>query len=149
MRVILEYTEEVETPFGEGFFQEVAERALREGQFLFLQGKGVRFSAVAVSSEKIRELNLKYRGKDAVTDILSFGEHVDREGLEEAGEQEVFLGEIFFCPEFIKQAAQEDEVTFEREMVYIFSHGVLHLVGYDHEDEMFAIQESITDAMAG
>ena len=148
MKVTLEYMGETETPFGEEFFQGVAARTLEECHFPFLHGKDIRLSAVAVSTEKIRGLNMQYRGKDQATDILSFGEYVGQEELAEETAQEIFLGEIFFCPAFIAEAATEDEVTLRREMAYIFSHGVLHLVGYDHEDEMFAIQERVTDVFA-
>ncbi|MFZ2299524.1 MAG: rRNA maturation RNase YbeY [Candidatus Moraniibacteriota bacterium] len=148
MQVTLEYTEETATPFGEEFFQGVAARTLEECHFPFLRGKDVRLSAVAVSTEKIRELNMRYRDKDQATDILSFGEYAGREELAEETAQGIFLGEIFFCPAFIAKAAAEDEVTLRREMAYIFSHGVLHLIGYDHEEEMFAIQELVTDAFS-
>lgn len=147
MRVILEYSEDVPTPFGEDFFQGVASRTLEECHFAFLQGKEVSLSAVSVSRERIRELNRIYRGKDAVTDILSFAEYGNREALAEATEKDIFLGELFFSSAFIMDAAKEDEVTFEREMTYIFSHGVLHLAGFDHEEAMFAIQERVTDAL--
>ncbi len=146
MHIVVEYTEEAKTPFPKNFFQTVAERTLEACRFLFLEGKEIRLNVISVSAEKIQELNTKYRGKESVTDILSFGEYADRNALKQAEEDEIFLGEIFFCPTFIKDAATEDAVTFEREMVYIFSHGVLHLVGFDHEEEMFTLQEKVTDA---
>ncbi|MFZ2187436.1 MAG: rRNA maturation RNase YbeY [Candidatus Moraniibacteriota bacterium] len=149
MHVVVEYTGEVKTPFREDFFQKIALRTLEECRFSFLEGKEISLNVVALSPEKIQALNAKYRGKDGVTDVLSFGEYGDRESLERGEEEEIFLGEIFVCPAFIETAAKEDEVTFEREMAYIFSHGVLHLVGYDHEEEMFAIQEAVTDVFTG
>lgn len=149
MRVTVEYADEVSTPFPEKFFQEIASRTLEECHFPFLEGKAVSLNAVAVSEEKIQELNQIYRGKDAVTDVLSFGEYPDREALAAAALPEIFLGELFFCPLFIEAAAKEDGVTFEREMAYIFSHGVLHLVGFDHEEAMFEIQERVTDIFSG
>ena len=149
MHVTLEYTEEVKTPFSESFFQSIAEKTLEKCQFSFLEGKEISLNVIAVSAEKIQELNMKYLGKDSVTDVLSFGEYADRDALEEGEEESIFLGEIFLCPTFIENSAKEDDVTFERELVYIFSHGVLHLVGFDHEEEMFAIQESVTDAFTG
>jgi probable rRNA maturation factor len=100
---------------------------------------------VAVSEEKIQELNNTYGGKNKVTDILSFGEYSDREDLEQDTHQEIFLGEIFFCYQYIVAGAREDEVTATHEMMYVFSHGVLHLLGYDHEEEMFAIQDDVTE----
>lgn len=149
MHVTLEYTEEVKTPFSEKFFQTIAQRTIEECQLPFLDGKEVHINVVAVSEKKIQELNTTYLGKERVTDILSFGEYAKKKVLEQEVEKEVFLGEIFFCPVFIENAAKEDSVTFEREMVYIFSHGVLHLVGFDHEEEMFAIQEKVTDVFTG
>lgn len=145
MHVTLEYTEEAKTSFSESFFQMVALRALEECQFSFLDEKEISLNVVAVTPEKMRELNAKYRDKNNVTDILSFSEYVDRDDLEQVVEEDLFLGEIFFCPAFIERAAKEDLATFEREMVYVFSHGVLHLVGFDHEEEMFEIQERVTD----
>ena len=145
MRVTIEYVDEAATPFPEEFFQAIALRTLEECHFSFLQEQTISLNAIAVSKEKIQELNQAYRGKDAVTDILSFGEYPDREALAATALPEIFLGELFFCPAFIEAAAVEDGVTFEREMAYIFSHGVLHLVGFDHEEEMFAIQERVTD----
>src|SRR3990167_5707500 len=126
MHVILEYTAEVETPFSEDFLQRVASRTLEECRFSFLQWKEISLNVVAVTPERIQELNARNRGNDSVTDILSFGEYVDRDALKQA---------------------EEDGGALEREMIYIFSHGVLHLVGFDHEDEMFAIQERVTDML--
>lgn len=145
MRVIVEYTEEAQTPFAEDFFQAVATRTLGECGFGFLHDKDVRLNVVAVTSEKIRELNRTYRNQDRVTDILSFGEYESRSVLAQIPEQHIFLGELFFCPTFIMDVAQKDGVTFEREMVYVFAHGVLHLVGFNHEEAMFVIQDRVTD----
>ena len=145
MHVVVEYSEEIKTPFRESFFQKVALRTLEECHFSFLEEKEIHLNVVAVSQERIQELNTQYRGKESATDILSFGEYGDRNALEEEIEEEIFLGEIFLCSTFIEKAAKEDTVTFEREMVYVFSHGVLHMVGFDHEEEMFLIQEKVTD----
>lgn len=125
----------------------IAARTLEETGFPFLDEKHISLNAIAVSREKIQELNKEYRGKDSVTDILSFSEYAGTEALAEEGSDEVFLGELFFCPEYILAAAREDGITFEHEMIYIFSHGVLHLLGFDHSEEMFAIQDRVTEAL--
>ena len=57
----------------------------------------------------------------------------------------VVLGQLFLCYDYIKRAAEEDGVSLEREMAYVLSHGVLHLLGYDHTEEMFAIQDTISE----
>jgi probable rRNA maturation factor len=82
-----------------------------------------------VSAERIRELNLEHRGKDEVTDVLSFP--IDEAGPS-AGPRE--LGDIAICPEHTADL---------REAVV---HGALHLAGMDHErddGEMLALQREI------
>lgn len=145
MRVITEYTDETRSAWTSAFFQERGRRTLLACQFDFLESKTVRFHVTLVSRPRIRTLNREYRGQDAATDVLSFGEYTDRQALAHAAGSEVFLGEIFLSPAYIRVAAREDRVILEREMTYVFSHGVLHLVGFDHEEEMFAIQEAVTD----
>ncbi len=146
MELSFSYAEEVPTGLSERFLKQIASRAITKAEKKALLGKHIVLNAIAVSEEKIRELNRTYRGKDAVTDILSFGEYGNASQKEDEGD--VFLGELFFCPAFIRQAATEDQVTFEREMAYVFSHGVLHLLGYDHDEEMFVIQDRVTDECA-
>lgn len=149
MRVTLDYAQEVTVPLEQAFFQKVAEETVARCRLPeLLEKKHIQLTAVAVSSEKIQELNRTYRQKDAVTDILSFGEYTDSEALKKESGEEVFLGELFFCESFIEKAAAEDEVTLEHEMAYIFSHGILHLMGYDHSETMFAIQDEVTDLFA-
>jgi len=149
MSIILEYTDEMSTSFTEEFFSTVAKRVFSHPTFSFLSEKEITFGATLVSSEKIRSLNKEYRKNDAVTDVLSFGEYEGRTALTHIAEDQIFLGDIFLCFDFIAHSAEEDGVTLEREMVYIFSHGILHLLGFDHEEEMFTIQEMITDELTG
>lgn len=89
-----------------------------------------------VSEKKIRELNKKYRGIDKVTDVLSFG--LDGEDL----------GDIFVCYSQIKKQAKSYGVSVKEEMVRMLTHGILHLLGFNHqnksdEEKMFGLQEKI------
>lgn len=148
MRVSLQYTEEVKTPFQTAFFVRIAEETLKCCPLLGIDSKEeISMNVVAIGQEKIRELNKTYRQKDAVTDILSFGEYTDTTSFESDKRAHIFLGEIFFCLEDIDKAAQEDGISLSHEMTYVFSHGVLHLLGYDHSDEMFAIQDAVTEEL--
>ncbi len=79
-------------------------------------------SLAIVSSGEIRNLNKKFRKKDKPTDVLSF-ELKDK----------IYLGEIIICPEVVKKNAKENKITFKKELYKIFIHGILHLLGYDHE----------------
>jgi probable rRNA maturation factor len=86
-------------------------------------------SLAFVGKEEMEKLNKKYRKKDGPTDVLSFSNspylmpEVSSEGL----------GEIVICPEVVKENAGKEGITFKKEMLKVFIHGILHLCGYDHE----------------
>ena len=104
-----------------------------------------------VDDEKIQQLNREYRGIDRPTDVLSFAmrETVDGEpdlifqdGLAEP------LGDIVISVQRAVAQAEEYGHSLERELGFLFVHGLLHLLGYDHQDEqaekkMFDKQEKI------
>ena len=105
----------------------------------------VEISLSFVSLDEIYELNKTYRGVDRPTDVLSFPMFETIEELEDAcagaaeagedGAQLVPLGDVVICMDKIREQAAELGHTEEREMVYLFTHSVLHLLGYDHETE--------------
>lgn len=72
-------------------------------------------------NKKIRELNKHYRKKNKATDVLSFPfDDID------------LLGEIYISLEMAKKQAKEFKVSLKEEIVRLFVHGLLHLIGYDH-----------------
>ena len=77
----------------------------------------------------IRELNQQWRGKDKATDVLSFSQ-VEGEGPGTAPE---LLGDVVISWETAKRQALEMGHTSEEEMKRLLVHGVLHLLGFDHE----------------
>ena len=119
----------------------------------------VEISLSFVSLDEIHELNRDYRGVDRPTDVLSFPMFESMEELEEACAasedeegQRVPLGDVVICMDKIIEQAEEFGHTEERETVYLFTHSVLHLLGYDHETEedkrqMRAREEEIMDAI--
>lgn len=90
-------------------------------------------SVVFTDDEYIHELNLKYRGKDRPTDVLSFALNEGEEPEIIDGPVEVLLGDIIISVETALRQANEYGHTLEREMAYLTVHGILHLLGYDHE----------------
>lgn len=95
-------------------------------------------SVTVVDGVEIRELNRDYRGIDRVTDVLSFPQYDDPEELEEeltAGESSVLIGDVVLCYDRAVSQAEEYGTGIVRETVYLFTHSILHLLGYDHEDE--------------
>ena len=103
-----------------------------------------------VDDETIHEMNRDYRGVDRVTDVISFAFEDDDgpKGQIKGAEVPRMLGEIFLCiPQALRQAETIGN-TADREISFLFVHGLLHLLGYDHmteEDEaiMFPLQEKI------
>ncbi len=89
-----------------------------------------QISLALVPSDIIRELNLKYRGEDSLTDVLAF----PLQG--EVGPAKRFLGEIIICPSLALIQANERGHSLEEELILLVVHGTLHLLGYkDNEDE--------------
>jgi len=76
-------------------------------------------SIALVGQGRIRELNKKYRGKNRATDVLAF----PGDGL----------GEIVICLREVKKNAKRYRSNSEKELARVLIHGVLHLLGYDHE----------------
>lgn len=94
----------------------------------------IEISVTFVSTEEIHELNKIYRDNDSVTDVLSFPQYDSVEDMQK--NMLISLGDVVICPEQALLQADEFGHSGERELVYLFVHSVLHLLGYDHmEDE--------------
>ncbi|MGE0634253.1 MAG: rRNA maturation RNase YbeY [Pseudobdellovibrionaceae bacterium] len=99
-------------------------------------------TVVLISSANMRKLNFEFRNKNYATDVLSF-----------TAVEEESLGELALCPQVLKKQAKEHKLTLEHELGYMLIHGVLHLLGYDHEKSkkeakiMFTLQDRIFDRL--
>ena len=118
---------------------------LRQVALRALEGEGLegayQVTVTVVPDERIRELNRTHRGIDKVTDVLSFP-LVDQDG---AGfvlppSEPTHLGDVVVALEQARRQADLYEHSFERELAYLTVHGVLHLLGYDHEDDEEKVQ---------
>lgn len=108
---------------------------------------GAELSISFVNNKEIKELNHLYRGKNEVTDVLSFA-------LQETEENQVVikdanipyvLGDIVISLDKAKEQSEEYNHSMKRELAFLSVHGLLHLLGYDHmndieEKEMFSKQ---------
>lgn len=96
----------------------------------------IRVSMLICGDTRIRKLNHEFRGKDKVTDVLSFP---SAEGLREGKlknyleEGEIFLGDLAICAPQARRQAEHFEIGFMDEFIHLFFHGFLHLLGFDHE----------------
>lgn len=93
-----------------------------------------------VDAAEIQALNKEHRGIDSVTDVLSFPvvNLLDGSACDDAGdyyEGRLILGDVVLCADRAKEQAEDFGHSIEREMGYLTCHSVLHLIGYDHEDD--------------
>lgn len=84
-----------------------------------------------VDETTIRDLNREHRGKDEVTDVLSFPQYEDLESLRrESGY--LVMGDVVLCTTRAMEQAERFGHSLEREMAYLVVHSLYHLMGYDH-----------------
>ncbi|MES2801034.1 MAG: rRNA maturation RNase YbeY [Bdellovibrionota bacterium] len=104
--------------------------------------KAKTITLVFLDSKEMKQINKQFRGKNLPTDVLSF-----------ASIEEGSLGELLFCLDVLKKQAKEQGHSLENEFQYMLIHGVLHLLGYDHElskkEEklMFRIQDDLFELL--
>ena len=129
------YTDEMNCCLSYEFFTTVAEAVFNE---LDMSNNEYEISLLMTDDETIRQYNKEYRNKDMATDVLSF-----------PMEDEIVLGDIAVSFDTAKRQAEEAEINIDREVAFLFIHGLLHLLGYDHEtseedeSKMFVLQEKI------
>lgn len=109
------------------------------------------FSIILVEPEAIQSINSKYRNIDKVTDVISFASLDDERFV--SPESSIELGDIFVNVKAIREQASDYGHSLKREFCFLITHGILHLLGYDHmtSDEeaiMIRLQEEILDEIA-
>lgn len=134
-------SEEIGIVVDEEFREVVDEKRAKEMALQVLKAEGVakpyEVSLVFTDSETVQRLNRDYRGLDEPTDVLAFcmlaGQEADSsfvlppDGVTHLGEV------IISCPQAAEQARERGQ-QFERELALLIIHGMLHLLGYDHEE---------------
>ena len=107
-------------------------------------------SVAFVDNDFIHDLNREYRHIDRPTDVISFAFLDNEENKDELlhGKGPVCLGDIYISLDKAKEQAKEYGHPLKRELSFLFVHGLLHLLGYDHmnpkdEEVMFRLQDEI------
>lgn len=85
-------------------------------------------SVLFVTGDHIRRLNERFAGDDYVTDVLSFP-------MLEDDDDSLLLGDVVICPEMAQTNARRYGHTLDRELETLLVHGILHLLGYDHDED--------------
>ena len=104
-----------------------------------------------VDVDTITELNVKWMEGDGPTDVLAFPMDELRPGLVNEEPEEGILGDIMVCPEIAARQAEAAGHSTQAELELLTTHGILHLLGYDHAEpaehqEMFGLQDQLLAA---
>lgn len=122
---------------GQAVSQEILDTMMKAAEICVaaenIETDRTEISVTFVDMEEIHQLNMDYRQVDSPTDVLSFPQFDDLNDLPEEGE--IALGDVVICEQKAREQAEEFGHSFEREIIYLFVHSVLHLLGYDHMDE--------------
>lgn len=113
-------------PDFDGCVRRAAEAALLDGE-----APPSEVAVVLSDDEHIRELNKHHRGMDKPTNVLSF----PSARLKTPAGTPRFLGDIVLAYETVTREAAEESKPIENHLSHLVVHGVLHLLGYDHEDD--------------
>ena len=125
--------------------KDVIQYALKE-ESVFIDSE---VSVIFIDNQEIKEINSKYRGIDEITDVLSFPmlEYPENKVFKDVyinyefdqsdlNEERLVLGDVALSLEKSLQQCEEFNHSFLRECAYLTVHSILHLLGYDHMDEL-------------
>ncbi len=94
----------------------------------------ISFDILYCDNQKTHEINKEYRGKDYPADIITFAIFADSEE-KFIFDGEMNLGEIIISLDKVVQNANEKDITFEEELYFLISHGIMHLLGFNHNTD--------------
>ncbi len=136
------------------WLQSIAERVLAVQN----AGSETEMGLVIANQEKVKQMNRSYRGKDEPTDVLAFSmlpaEQMPGASFPQPPDGVRHLGEVIISyPQAVIQA-EEHQHSVKRELAILIIHGVLHLLGYDHEtpeleQQMIAREREILSYIEG
>jgi len=129
---------DVAVAVSDAFLDDVSAERISALLVRLLEGEAVEDGAgltiEIADDELLHELNLAHRGVDGPTDVLSFAAE-EGEAFPGAPDQPRYLGDIAVSVETVRRNAAEAGLTTEQEIDHVLVHGVLHLLGWDHETD--------------
>ncbi len=106
---------------------------LMDENLLSVKYRSLDVSLLICGDGRIQSLNRLHRHKDKVTDVLSFPSHEHLRRLKTSNLDSLFLGDLAISAPQARRQAQEFNIGFFDEFIHLFFHGILHLMGFDHE----------------
>ncbi len=145
MNVHVDLHAPIEKNYDEQLLTEIAQETIQAAGAINREDIDITISVAIISDKEMQRMNKRLRNKDVVTDVISVGDYSDNIDISSVNKSEIFLGEVILCYNFIEQFAKENNVKIDKEFFTVYSHGVLHLLGFQHSDEMFALQDAISE----
>ncbi len=141
---MIDVNNETDVKVDEVEFAELAAFVLRE----MYVAEGAELAILFVDEQAMEQLHIQWMDEPGPTDVLSFPMDELRPGSADAPTPPGLLGDIVVCPTVAQRQAAAAGHTAEEEMLLLTTHGILHLLGYDHaepeeEKEMFALQRQL------
>lgn len=141
---MIDVNNETDVQVDEVEFAELSAFVLRELHV----ADGAELSILFVDEQAMEELHIKWMDEPGPTDVLSFPMDELRPGTADSPTPAGLLGDVVLCPTVAAKQAVAAGHTPEEEMLLLTTHGILHLLGYDHaepdeEKEMFALQRQL------
>lgn len=152
MKIYIEYSNEQDKLSPPEDFEKLVEDCARMALEEEEMEDDAEVSVTLVDNARIRELNAEFRDIDKETDVLSFPLG-DEAGFEvDPDTDAILLGDIVISLERAAAQAEEYGHSFRREVAFLVTHSLFHLLGYDHmtpeeEAEMFAKQERVLEKL--
>ncbi|MFV0633301.1 rRNA maturation RNase YbeY [Demequina sp.] len=141
---MIDVNNETEADVDEVEFAELATFVLREMHV----AEGAELAILFVDEPAMEQLHIQWMDEPGPTDVLSFPMDELRPGTADEPTPPGLLGDIVVCPSVAARQAATAGHTVEEEMLLLTTHGILHLLGYDHvepeeEKEMFGLQRRL------
>lgn len=152
MKIFIDYSNEQDKVSPPEDFEKLVEDCTRAALEEEEIAEDAEVSVTLVDNARIRELNAEFREIDRETDVLSFPLGGD-EGFEvDPDTDAILLGDIVISLERARSQAEEYGHSFRREVAFLVTHSLFHLLGYDHmtpeeEAEMFTKQEKVLEKL--
>ena len=144
------YYEDIDKIDEEELIRNVVETVLKEEKII----QDLEIYITLTNNDNIQKINAEHRNIDKPTDVLSFPmferEEIPNLKEENAEAIETMLGDIIVSVEKVREQAEEYGHSFKRELAYLVTHGMLHLLGYDHmiEEEKTVMRKREEEILA-
>ena len=144
------YYEDIDKIDEEEIIRNVVETVLKEEKII----QNLEIYITLTNNDNIQKINAEHRNIDKPTDVLSFPmfEREEIQNLKEENAEaiETMLGDIIVSVEKVREQAEEYGHSFKRELAYLVTHGMLHLLGYDHmiEEEKTVMRKREEEILA-